>query len=178
MQTTFNVTETIQDIHEWNTVIRSKRAPTWRPCEDRTATRTWHSTCSDQQRSYTPTTWWYCRGCQFAPNLCHWGCPIHVVTPHSFPDFRTEQLTFVILIQKCMKVTIEDTYVVCRVGLRLKYYTHDTQVPYRDDNLRTRESVRKRKKEKKKRLWKPSKCNCVVDMRLWSRWFPTPTVDF
>ncbi len=27
MQTTFNVTETIQDIHEWNTVIRSKRTP-------------------------------------------------------------------------------------------------------------------------------------------------------
>jgi predicted RNA polymerase sigma factor len=27
MQTTFNVTETIQDIHVWNTVIRSKRAP-------------------------------------------------------------------------------------------------------------------------------------------------------
>jgi hypothetical protein len=148
MQTTFNVTETIQDIHEWNTVIRSKRAPTWRPCEDRTVTRTWHSTCSDQQRSYTPTTWWYCRGCQFAPNLCHWGCPIHVVTPHSFPDFRTEQLTFVILIQKCMKVNCDF------------------------------HAFRKRKKEKKKRLWKPSKCNCVVDMRLWSRWFPTPTADF
>ncbi len=27
MQATFNVTETIQDIHVWNTVIRSKRAP-------------------------------------------------------------------------------------------------------------------------------------------------------
>jgi hypothetical protein len=27
MQATFNVTETIQDIHVWNTAIRSKRAP-------------------------------------------------------------------------------------------------------------------------------------------------------
>ena len=27
MQTTFNVTETIQDIHTWNAAIRSKRAP-------------------------------------------------------------------------------------------------------------------------------------------------------
>jgi hypothetical protein len=27
MQTTFNVTETIQDIHAWNAAIRSKRAP-------------------------------------------------------------------------------------------------------------------------------------------------------
>ena len=27
MQATFNVTETIQDIHVWNAVIRSKRTP-------------------------------------------------------------------------------------------------------------------------------------------------------
>jgi hypothetical protein len=27
MQATLNVTETIQDIHAWNAVIRSKRAP-------------------------------------------------------------------------------------------------------------------------------------------------------
>ena len=94
-----------QDIHPWNTSIRSKR---------------------DQQRSYKPTTWWYCSGCQFAPNLCHWGhvngrlyrsttsClrveeyeihPIHAATPRSFPwlpnrsddiryrDFRNDRWT-------------------------------------------------------------------------------------
>ena len=33
-----------------------------------------------------------------------------------------------------------------------------------------------KKKEKKKRMWKPSKCNRGVGMRLRSRWFPPPVL--
>ena len=169
MQTTFNVTETIQDIHAWNEAIRSKRAPnpdSLAKIGRRRELDTVRALISKEVINQRPD------GIVVDANLRR----IHVIevarTEDSteqlrrvlvrkntkyiqltqqlralFPDFRTEQLTFVIgicgtidehlwrqqlttlglttlqqnhLIQKCMKATIEGTYAVWRAGLRLQ----------------------------------------------------------
>ena len=167
MRTTFNVTETIQDIQAWNTAMRSKRAPnpdTLAKIGRRRELDTVRALISREVINQRPD------GIVVDANLLR----IYVIevarTEDSadqlrrvfvrkntkyiqfmqqlralFPDFRIEQLTFVIgicgtidehlwrrqlttlglttpkqnhLIQKCMKATIEGTYAVWRAGLK------------------------------------------------------------
>jgi ribonuclease HI len=169
MQATFNVTETIQDIHAWNAAIRSKRAPNPAALAKigrRRELDTVRALISKEVINQRPD------GIVVDANLRR----IYVIevarTEDStdqlrrvfvrkntkyiqfmhqlralFPDFRTEQLTFVIgicgtidehlwrrqlttlglttpkqnhLIQNCMKATIEGTHAVWRAGLKIQ----------------------------------------------------------
>jgi hypothetical protein len=169
MQATFNVTETIQDIHAWNAAICSKRAPNPAALAKigrRRELDTVRALISKEVINQRPD------GIVVDANLRR----IYVIevarTEDStdelrrvfvrkntkyiqfmhqlrvlFPDFRTEQLTFVIgicgtidehlwrrqltmlglttpkqnhLIQNCMKATIEGTHAVWRAGLKIQ----------------------------------------------------------